>query len=591
MINLPRHLSPWAPQLALFPAEMALALGAVVSRLASLIGGQRHSRTTEGEPDGYDGIARRGSYERLLPTEWLMLDEVPEEFLRRVVAGEHAFLRRAHTSQAAGKTCLALFDAGVDQLGAPRIAHLAMLILLAKRAAEQQAVLEWGLLQDAALTKHIGLTERSILRLVGARHGRSVSPEDVERWAGSLQGAQLSETWLVGAEPLMAYAPRLHATVVTVADVIEPEPPQRLHVQVAGPPSGSVKEAVLEVPEQRLAIQLLRDPFAATTTKSLASEAPIDPQSTLLFTTDSRRLYVRGKGPTLLAFHVPNSPRAQPGRTVGFAVPDGQVIIAAGWSPFLRRRVALSQQGQELFLHVLSKRGGTIARSDRFTLSGEYQAPDHGASTLRSLGALGRERYCFVDARGDLVELFEGEVRLRTNAAAITAKAQSKCFTWVTLRDGVPQPMWIGIEPGRLERCPTAVPDGLPPIDGAHNFRFGHGVGLFAYATSPTSWVIVELSGYTSVSIPDGLTVAGVATHGYPPDAGLITLDSAKTRIEFLEEDGCTETLVTTSFPITALEVNNTGNQIAFLTSAGELGVYSSVARAVVLRATGGGAP
>ncbi len=52
-------------------------------------------------PDGYDGIGRRGSYDRLLASEWLIHDELPDEFLRRVVSGEHAFLRRLHRHEAA----------------------------------------------------------------------------------------------------------------------------------------------------------------------------------------------------------------------------------------------------------------------------------------------------------------------------------------------------------------------------------------------------------------------------------------------------------------------------------------------------------
>ena len=78
MITLPRHLAPWAGPLALFPEEIALVLGPMVTRLAGLVGGWPSDRAPEGSPNGYDGIGRRGPYDRLLATEWLLLEELPD---------------------------------------------------------------------------------------------------------------------------------------------------------------------------------------------------------------------------------------------------------------------------------------------------------------------------------------------------------------------------------------------------------------------------------------------------------------------------------------------------------------------------------
>ena len=49
----------------------------------------------------------------------------------------------------ANRLIIVLFDAGPLQLGAARLVHLALLILLARRAQEAGAELRWGILQNA----------------------------------------------------------------------------------------------------------------------------------------------------------------------------------------------------------------------------------------------------------------------------------------------------------------------------------------------------------------------------------------------------------------------------------------------------------
>ena len=113
-----------------------------------LVGGWRHDHAPHGTPDGHAGIDTRGLYDRLLATEWALLEELPDEFLRRAVSGEHLFLQQAYQDLAAARQSIVLFDAGPDQLGAPRLAHLAILIVLAQRAAAHDASLQWGTFQD-----------------------------------------------------------------------------------------------------------------------------------------------------------------------------------------------------------------------------------------------------------------------------------------------------------------------------------------------------------------------------------------------------------------------------------------------------------
>ncbi|MEZ4307557.1 MAG: hypothetical protein R3F14_05855 [Polyangiaceae bacterium] len=163
--SLPRALGPWEKELGLFPEELAVALAPVVERLSLLLGPQGQRAGESGEPDGYDGVSRRGPYERLLGSEWLLLSEIPEEFLRRAVSGEHSFLRTAHRPAVGGKSLVVLLDAGPDQLGAPRLAHLAALVVLGARAARTGATLLFAAIQEDADRLREGLS-RGAMRAV-----------------------------------------------------------------------------------------------------------------------------------------------------------------------------------------------------------------------------------------------------------------------------------------------------------------------------------------------------------------------------------------------------------------------------------------
>src|SRR5437868_15500748 len=92
-VDLPQPLQRWRQWLGWFEPTLADALGDLVRRLAELVGpaaaaGGRGAM----EPDGLGDLRRRGSYERLLSSEWLLAEELPEEFLRRAAATEHLFL-------------------------------------------------------------------------------------------------------------------------------------------------------------------------------------------------------------------------------------------------------------------------------------------------------------------------------------------------------------------------------------------------------------------------------------------------------------------------------------------------------------------
>ena len=70
MTALPHALRPWAATLSRLPLELALHLGPLVARLSVALGATRApTEMVGGEPQGYDGLSRRGTLDRLLVSE------------------------------------------------------------------------------------------------------------------------------------------------------------------------------------------------------------------------------------------------------------------------------------------------------------------------------------------------------------------------------------------------------------------------------------------------------------------------------------------------------------------------------------------
>ena len=204
--RLPQPLQPWRPWLEWFAPHLAPQVGELLLRLHPLLGRFRgHQPGAEPEPDGLGDLRRRGPYERLLVTEWLLAEELPDEFLRRAAANEHLFLAPRPRTRRAERLIVALFDAGPLQLGAPRLAHLAMWILLARRAAEAGGELRWGLLQTPGAL-HDATDANRLKQLLDARTFTIASPFHWQQWKQWIadQRMAMGECWLVGPEWLEA---------------------------------------------------------------------------------------------------------------------------------------------------------------------------------------------------------------------------------------------------------------------------------------------------------------------------------------------------------------------------------------------------
>lgn len=328
-MNLPPSLAPWAAYLNIFPEEVSLALGPMIQRVSMLIGSpQPRLNEKKGEPDGFDGLNRRGTYERLLLSEWMLADELEDEFMRRAVMGEHLFLNRAHSSPVGTRSSLALFDAGPSQVGSPRIAHIAALIVLANRADSAHSTFSWGVLQELETT-YSDVNPGNIMALLAARSHDEVSDAHVTLWEEQLATwSGLDDVWLIGGNRLSRIKTERRSSRLYVEDVLEPDK-RELRLSCTGA-SGSLAKVTLELPKNNISTRLLRDPFDGAVPKIQKTAASTYTGSGLLFDMTGAKLYTRTAKWGVTAFNVPNSPRAGAGRPRSYHTRNWQTVCAVG---------------------------------------------------------------------------------------------------------------------------------------------------------------------------------------------------------------------------------------------------------------------
>jgi len=259
-MQLPASLQAWHPWLSWFAPELAAEIGDLLRRMHPLLGrfqGRRQGGVPE--PDGVEDLRRRGSYERLLSSEWLLASELPDEFLRRAASGEHLFLAPRPRARQADRLIVAVFDAGPWQLGAPRLAQLALWILLARRAAEAGGELRWGVFQRPGQWHEAG-TPDHLKEMLRARSFESAGVAQWQQWSAWLaeHAPGIGECWLVG-----------HAVDATHQLADPPTHTLRVRQSLAGASlelalraAGSAPRAMqLPLPEPRPAAQLLQGRF------------------------------------------------------------------------------------------------------------------------------------------------------------------------------------------------------------------------------------------------------------------------------------------------------------------------------------------
>jgi hypothetical protein len=180
----------WGRELGLLEARFAPLLAAMMRQLDAAFGPLRPKPGAQtDDPDGWDGVERRGPVHRLLPSELALLHAAPLEATRRIVEGEASYHALAYHRPQGAQGCAVLFDAGPDQLGAPRVGHLALWLWLAGRAREAGATFRWGVLQQADRAWRTAVDGDAGLALLTARSWATPEPG----W----DTADVGELWVV----------------------------------------------------------------------------------------------------------------------------------------------------------------------------------------------------------------------------------------------------------------------------------------------------------------------------------------------------------------------------------------------------------
>jgi hypothetical protein len=616
-MELPHALAPWAAMLELFPRELATALGPLIQRLDLVIGPlQVSARQGDGDPDGFHGITRRGGYERLLISEWLLAEELPEEFARRAVMGEHGFLELARRQPAGANTSVALFDAGPDQLGAPRLVHIAALIVLARRAEAAGARFQWGVLQQPPDTVHTSLYAHSILKLLQARSLREVSDTDVACWrehVGSLAGAD--DLWIVGRDRLRALPAVQGASLLRVVDPYLPEG-NSLHAIVTD--GGRTKPTVtLELPPAPVCVRLLRDPFMVRRAEPRRFMGKATPISHLTFAPGGRKLLARSGVDHVMVYPIPNSPHEPAGKPRACHTMPPRPILAAGRLGKSLVLVTTTERADELCVEYVGRNSGRFEPM-RLSIPSELGIRPPSATDPLPL--------CFpVNEQSDapqwLVALNNRLLRLNPYAGSasdpapyITVEmehvmtggpahagyafigqeaATSTRWVWLSIRSGNQQPPRFIVR--EFDRPPIHACFGY---EGDYAYWDSNGsilcavAGIVAVEHEPGHWIVLLDGGDVRLhTLPNdrvqGLVLLSgegiVGSEASDDEPGLIVLKQDRRRISVMGQNWV-RSVPPASSPIVHFAVSHYGPDIAYLTEQGELVVYSLAQQAILCR-------
>lgn len=320
---LPRALSPWAEPLSTLPEHVASAISGWLGPIDSALGvPDRGRHDADGDPDGYDGVCRRGPYHRLLASEWLLASEVPDEFLRRAVMAEQPFLQLARRSTQARERCAVVLESGPRQLGAPRLAQLAVLVVLARRAAQAGAELVWiAVPAGSDAVPCTDLAPSAIKTFLNARSARNPSTAEVKTTIAALKVQPNDEVWVIGSDALRE--PLARQVTLTLGPGAGGNP---LQLSVRDQHTHTTSRVTLPLPAADVAVRALRDPTAQARVVPLSAPLTTDSGSIAL---THGRLTVRLRDGSVRLYPVPNSPNAAPGRFRRLVPGPGERVLAA----------------------------------------------------------------------------------------------------------------------------------------------------------------------------------------------------------------------------------------------------------------------
>jgi hypothetical protein len=570
-MDLPPPLRPWASSLSFFPRDLALSLGPLLRRLSSAMGPMRvPHHADEGEVDGFDGLTRRGTYERLLMSEWLLAEEEPDEFLRRAATGEHTFLRLAHPSPAGTTVSVALFDAGPGQLGRPRIVHIAALIVLARRAEAAGAPFAWGVMQDPQGPLFPGVAPAGVLHLLGARTPSEAATEHLEAWARRIgEWKELDDFWIVGDAPRVTKLPAAQrASLLRPAEVLAVDS-RRVTVKMTRRATSA--ELVLELPPDPDCARLLRDPFRVAVAPPRVAPTRFAPASNPVFDSTGSLLLARSQRGGLIVYPIPRAPRA-PARKPEILPLAGATVAAVGGGPEGLTAAVACKGGVEITF--VSSRGEYSTGGRYLSRAEPFQAPD-ASSPLRSclLGTPAPDgvRGLIVDAAGTLFDMTDDH-RLVVRAPRVSALTLTPRGLAYVAQMPPGREWWLEAL-GRVRASSRLEGDASHALFG---FREGTDIGLVAIESAPREWLLRNAGGMRRLLIaPRGTRVVGVCQSSKRrEEAGLVIIEDDGRSLSFVGRNW-NRRLTTAPARIEHAVMSPSAPHLAYSTVRGDLFVYS----------------
>lgn len=582
-MQLPDALQPWRQWLTWFAPEQLPLFADLFGRLNPLLGPWRgRQQGGEPEPDGLGDLQRRGAYERLLSSEWLLAGEVPEEFLRRAVSGEHMFLAPQYRTQQASRLIVVLFDAGPLQLGAPRLVHLALLMLLARRAQEAGAELRWGILQEAPqLRPFDGVAQ--LKALLAARSWQLVGDEHWQAWRDWLgeQDQAPGECWLVGQR---LPATDRHACTHRV-QLQRSLDGRSLSFDLL---AGSQRKVALPIPDERPALQLLKGQFegevSATQVKGNVPRVAL----TLAPIISSNGTHVALRlldepGMTVIKLPAANQKKAMEVRT---ALWTGGAS-ALGMT-FVKRSIgAILSEGPHLrFWNIGGLRPVEKPAPEALHLPPGTAAllptamiRDSNGSRLFLLDTKGRLATWALKGRmGETADEDTGKTRYTSHDVMSMAKVEEGTLAYVRREGTQLYACAVGV-PGLTKPSRIGPADGVSQVlfIGGWNWRlrFG-GCALCTVEDGSERWTVITASSFPvragQIELARGWR--GIGLRQRQELYGMVMLGPDKRRVA-LYEDGQQRVLFTTSEEIVRFSYCPMSELVAVLTSARELLVYA----------------
>lgn len=542
MTALPVTLEPWALWLNLFPPELANAVGELLLRLHPLVGKLNTATLERGaEPAGVGNIVQRGQYERLLMTEWLYADAEPDEFVRRAGSGELLFIGPEPATNQVSRRSIALFDTGISQLGEPRLAHLALFILLARRAHEAGAQFLWGSWQQpGSLVEDVGL--EGLRRFIRSRTLLAAPNDATQQWETSL-GNDIEDCWLIGVN---GDSPKQSRERIAIRRALIGN-----HLNVSLQQRRDYRTVQLELPDPQTGVRLLRKPFV-----------PIAPQGVIhhqnnrasraqapRFSSGGSHICVPQLNGGAIVYQVPKTASQKPGKFRLLRAPTQGSILAAG--VFKPQLSYITTSGGTLSFHgfpgPLFSRKNLVCERPPME---EFSAPPGMARWLRTFYLIWRQNakqqeYVIVlDTKHRLVCWQATQSTSSSGGPKISFRhildnvighhqLNDTLFIACADNDGVQLYSW---------RSQNASPTKIHRIDqqgdlllyGAlKGIQGGHIGSLIAIRKDSKQWWVGSYHRGAMMEIDDGASVLGVAFSQKHDDAGLVVMHPGRRRVEF----------------------------------------------------------